>query len=216
LVQIKYGTLHIRHQIIFWVRTYKWGSDRKFYSCRIFCMKVMLVNLCWTLIVTQISLMTLLTIQWTQKTNEKWEFHSPERYLMIKSKSLWDMTSTEMSVVWITTSNLKLYYACSFDVVITMAYYCNIVWILYIWKCHMKHFVLYIEYYGNNHMCEIYLMDIFYTWGESISILLCGIREWFDNRLMRYCDKGLWLMPVSHSPCGTDCNHGYTIVLWYN
>jgi hypothetical protein len=41
----------------------------------------------------------------------------------------------------------------------------------------MKHFVLYIEYYGNNHMCEIYLMDIFYTWGESISILLCGIRE---------------------------------------
>jgi hypothetical protein len=41
----------------------------------------------------------------------------------------------------------------------------------------MEHFVLYIKYHGNNQMCEIYLMEIFYTWGESISILLCGIRE---------------------------------------
>jgi hypothetical protein len=36
----------------------------------------------------------------------------------------------------------------------------------------MEHFVLYIEYYRNNQMCEICLMDISYTWGESISILV--------------------------------------------
>jgi hypothetical protein len=79
----------------------------------------------------------------------------------------------------------------------------------------MKHFVLYIEYYENNHMCEICLMGIFYTWGEIIFILLWGIRDWFDNCLMRDCDKGLWLMQISYFPHGTDYNHGYTIVLWY-
>jgi hypothetical protein len=36
----------------------------------------------------------------------------------------------------------------------------------------MEHFVLYIEYYENNQMCEICLLDIFYAWGEIISILL--------------------------------------------
>jgi hypothetical protein len=56
----------------------------------------------------------------------------------------------------------------------------------------------YIEYYGNIQMCEICLVDIFYTWGEIVSILLWGIREWFNNHLMRYCHKGLWLMPISH------------------
>jgi hypothetical protein len=48
----------------------------------------------------------------------------------------------------------------------------------------MEHFVLYIEYHGINQMCEIYLTDIFYTWGESISILLCEIREKIYNHLM--------------------------------
>jgi hypothetical protein len=42
----------------------------------------------------------------------------------------------------------------------------------------MKHFVLYIEYYENNQMCEIFLVDIFYTSGEIISVLLWGIRYW--------------------------------------
>jgi hypothetical protein len=79
----------------------------------------------------------------------------------------------------------------------------------------MKHFVLYIEYYENNQMCETCLIDIFYTRGEIISILFLGIREWFDNFLMQYCDKGLWLMPISHFPRGIDYNHRYTIVLWY-
>jgi hypothetical protein len=96
---------------------------------------------------------------------------------LIKFKSLWDMTSPKRFVVWIITSNLKLCYACLFYVVICILYYCNIVWILYIWKCHMEHFILYIEYYRNNQMCEICLMDIFYTWRENISILLWGIRE---------------------------------------
>jgi hypothetical protein len=64
-------------------------------------------------------------------------------------------------------------------------------------------------------MCEIFLVDIFYTSGEIISVLLWGIRYWFDNHLIRYCDKGLWLMPISHFPHGTDYNYGYTIVLWY-
>jgi hypothetical protein len=36
----------------------------------------------------------------------------------------------------------------------------------------MEHFILYIEYYGNNQMCEICLMDILYTWVEIIFILL--------------------------------------------
>jgi hypothetical protein len=77
--------------------------------------------------------------------------------------------STERFVVWITTNNLKLCYACSFYIVIRIQYYYE----FYISEeCHMKHFVRYIEYHGNNQMCEICLMVIFYTWGEIISILL--------------------------------------------
>ena len=33
---------------------------------------------------------------------------------------------------------------------------------------------------------------------EIISMLLQGVREWFYNRLTRYSDKRLWLMPLSH------------------
>jgi hypothetical protein len=77
--------------------------------------------------------------------------------------------STKRFIVWITTNNLKLCYACSFYIVIRILYYYE----FYISKeCHVEHFVLYMEYYGNNQMCEICIMDIFYTWGESISILL--------------------------------------------
>jgi hypothetical protein len=52
-------------------------------------------------------------------------------------------------------------------------------------------------------MCEICLVGIFYTWEEIISILLWGIRDWFDNHVIQYFDKGLWLMPISHFPRGT-------------
>jgi hypothetical protein len=83
---------------------------------------------------------------------------------------------------WITANNLKLCYACSFYIVIRILYYYE----FYISKeCHMEHFVLYIEYHGNSQMCEICHMNIFYTWEESISILLWEIRERFYNRLMR-------------------------------
>jgi hypothetical protein len=39
--------------------------------------------------------------------------------------------STERFIVWITTSNLKLCYLCSFYVAISILYYCNILCILY-------------------------------------------------------------------------------------
>jgi hypothetical protein len=117
-----------------------------------FCMNVMLVNLCGTLIVTQIISMARLTIQWTQKGNNKWELRSSEQTWLIKFKGLWDITSTERFVVWITTNNLKLCYACSFYIVIRILYYYE----FYIYEeCHMEYFILYIEYHGNNQMCKI-------------------------------------------------------------
>jgi hypothetical protein len=78
------------------------------------------------------------------------------------------MTSLGRFVVSITTCNLELCHACSFYVV-TILYYPNIVCIPYISEHRPdKHFVLYIESYGNNPMSEICLVDIyttiFYTW----------------------------------------------------
>jgi hypothetical protein len=77
--------------------------------------------------------------------------------------------STERFVVWITTNNLKLCYTCSFYIVIRILYYYE----FYISEdYHMEHFVPYIQYHGNNQIYKICLMDIFYTRGQIISILL--------------------------------------------
>jgi hypothetical protein len=113
----------------------------------------------------------------------------------------------------ITTSNPKLCYACSFYVIIIILYYCNIVWILYIWKCQMKHFVLYIEYYENNQMCEIFLMvictTIFYMWRVSISIQLWGIRERFYNMIIYF------LKSLQSTWYGAMINVNIKLFSWY-